>query len=1049
MSEHHDHNHEHENQKAPAAETKASELTRDSRYWLSLEQWGNDPEFQKLAEQEFRSSPLREGNEKEEGWARREFLKLMGASLAMASAGCIRRPVQKIVPFNKQPEEVVPGVYNQYTSTFSDGSETIGILVRTKDGRPLKIEGNPSHPLVKGGTTARAQASILSLYDPERLNGPRKNLLNKERTNRDTISLKWEEADDAIVAELKKGGVATLTGNLSSPSTRALVSDFHEAFGGKHYSWEPLSHDDILEGQKASYGQALIPLYRFDKAKIIVSFGADFLGTWLNPSVFSAQFSEGRKDIKNMNKLVVFDTNYSLTGANADIRVRIKPSQLMTAVMALAGRVAKKTSNSRLAEVAGKYAESEKALHIEPALLDRLAEDLVAHKGQSLIVAGGLNTMTAESVDLQIAVNALNTVLGNDGATVDHKNAMTIDASTADLTELIDKMKAGSINTLIIHGVNPGYAAAAGFGFADALKKVKNVIYTGDRIDETGRLAHYVLPDNHPMENWGDTEISKGLFGIHQPTLRPLYDTRSFQLSLMTWAYMAERGPKRLTTPESYFDYLKAYWKSDVYPKAGKGSGFDDFWDDTLENGFAGATTEASTSRNLNAGALKNLEPKMVSGFELVLYPSVGLGDGKYANVAWLQELPDPVTKVCWDNYACISIASAEKLKVKEGHLLSLKVGDQTVEVPAHIQPGLHDDVIAIPVGYGRTAAGKVGNKIGVNVYDLGTVGKTGVQYAGQTVEVTNKKGSYKLANPQGHHVMEGRKLVVEATLKEYLKNPAANNHGAHVWSIWSGHQYNGHRWAMGIDLNQCTGCSACVISCQSENNIPVVGKRYVIEGREMAWIRIDRYYVGTPEDAQVVFQPILCQHCENAPCETVCPVAATVHSDEGLNDMVYNRCVGTRYCSNNCPYKVRRFNWFNFTKNIEKPMHLALNPDVTLRPRGVMEKCSFCVQRIKQGTLKAKLEKRSVKDGDIKPACQTACPSGGIVFGDLNDPESEVAKRFKDPRSYALLEEFHAKPMIRYMTKIRNNYDETLRGAAPAAEHGAETAHGNSEGGH
>ncbi len=1031
MSEinHHDHeNHEH----------ASAPKERDSRYWLSLEQWSEDPEFQKLAEQEFRSSPLRE-SDGEDGWARREFLKLMGASLAMASAGCIRRPVQKILPYNKQPEEVTFAVPNFYTSTYFDGSDALGLLVRTREGRPLKIEGNPKHPMNRGGTSARAQAHILSLYDPERIKGPLRNLLNKGKTNRDTINTKWEEVDDATVKQLAKGGVVVLTGAVNSPSTRALIGDFAQAFGAKHMMWEPLAHEEIREGQKASYGDDVVPFYRFDKAKIIISVDADFLGTWLMPTTFSRQFATARKDIENMPKLVVFDSAYSLTGANADVRVRIKPSQQIAVVMGLAHEVAKRMGAMKPA--LEPFANVAAQLGIEPALFAKMAEDLHLNRGKSLVVAGGLPTLTSQARELQIAVNYLNSLLGNDGITVDGKAGMPgLNASYQDMAELIDSLNKGSVKTVIIHGTNPMYSLGESSGFHEAIKKAELVLYTGDRNDETGKIANYVIPDLHALEAWGDLEIGRGLFSIHQPTIRPMYDTRSFQLSLMNWAFMAKKGPRRIQDFETYYDYLRNFWKEEVYPKAGKGKSFDDFWDEALQVGVVGDQANGG-ARTFRAEVLNQVKPVAKSeGFELVLYPTIALGDGRLANVAWLQELPDPVTKICWDNYVCLSIATAEKMKVREGHMMDITVNGKSFKLPAHIQPGLHDDVLAVPVGYGRTAAGKVGNNIGLNAYTMVSYQKGMPIYAGAKAEVKNTGMKYDLANPQGHHVMEGRQIVVEATLKEYLKNPAAGKHQHHIFSIWSGHAYNGHKWGMGVDLNTCTGCNACVIACQSENNVPVVGKKYVIQGREMHWLRIDRYYVGEPNNAQVVFQAMLCQHCDNAPCETVCPVAATVHNSEGLNDMVYNRCVGTRYCSNNCPYKVRRFNWFNYAKLIEKPMHLALNPDVGVRTRGVMEKCTFCVHRIKETKAHAKLEKRELKDGEVTTACAQACPTDAIIFGDMNDPNSRVAKWFKDPRGYALLEEFHAAPNVRYMAKIRNDDQETRPGRQ---------GHGSKEGGH
>ncbi len=1006
---------------------------RDNKYWLSLEQWGGDPEFQKLAETEFLSSPIREGAESEgqDGWARREFLKLMGASLAMATAGCIRRPVQKIVPYNKQPEEVTHGVSSFYTSTWSDGVETFGLLVKSREGRPTKVEGNPNHALSKGGLSARAQAHILSLYDPERLQGPKHNLQNKEKTNRDTISAKWEDIDAAAVKQLKKGGVVVLTGNLASPATRAVVSDFCQGFKAQHITWEPLAHDEIREGQRASFGDDVVPYYRFDDAKVIVSVDADFLGTWLAPTTFTKQFADGRRNPKTMSKLVVFDSGYSLTGANADVRVRIKPSQQLDVLMGLAHEIVVKKSfgkyagNSAVKTALEPYAGASAKLSISKEAWQKLVDDLIHFKGKSLVVAGGLQTRTEWSHEVQVAANFLNAALGNDGATVDAKIPLTsVRASNKEFLGLIEDLNAGKVKTVIIHKTNPAYSAINS-GFTAALKKAEMVFYTGDRMDETGKQADYLIPDNHAMEAWGDSESYKDVISLQQPTIRPMYDTRSVQLSLMTWAFMAETGPKRLTTPETFYDYLRNYWKDDVHPKFGKGKAFEDFWEEALQNGAIGVANleKGSSERNFKVEALSAIKPVKAQGMELVLHPTSMFMDGTLSNVSWLNELPDPVTKVVWDNYASLSIKTAEMMKIAQGDVLEIKVGESTLKVPALIQPGLHDDVVAIAVGYGRTAGGKVTNGVGSNAYELVQYNKTGAVYSGLQATVTKTGLKTKLATTQSHHSMEGRKMVAEATLNEYVKDEAANNHKHKIWSIWSGHQYNGNKWGMAVDLNTCTGCSACMVACQSENNITVVGKKYVLEGREMHWIRIDRYYVGSPEDAHAVFQPVMCQHCDNAPCETVCPVLATVHSSEGLNDMVYNRCVGTRYCSNNCPYKVRRFNWFNYAKLIEKPMHLALNPEVTVRPRGVMEKCTFCTHRIKEARVKSRVENRELKDGDVKVACEQSCPTGAITFGDMNDPTSRVAKIFnEDKRAYALLEEFHAAPSVRYMTKIRNN---------------------------
>ncbi len=1029
----HDHDHEHSEAELAAKKALGPQIQRDNKYWLSLEQYNQDPEFLKQVDAEFQSSPLKENDDKE-GFARRDFLKLMGASVALASSGCIRRPVQKIVPYVQQPEEVTLGIPNFYTSTYFDGSEGLGLLVKTREGRPIKIEGNPQFPLNQGGLSVRSQASILSLYDPERLRAPRKNLFNQTRTNKDTITAVWDDMDAKIAEQLKKGGVVVLTGALASPSTRSIVREFGEAFKAQHITWEPLSHEEIRDGQKASFGEGSVPFYRFDKAKMIVSIDADFLGTWLAPVTFTRQFSESRRDPTKMSRLVAFDSHFSLTAANSDMRFKIKPSQQLTVVMGLLHELvigqgkSSYAGNSAAKNALASYAGAAQTLGISADVFKKMASDLWEHRGQSLVVAGGLPTRSENAHDLQIAVNMLNAVLENDGKTIQAKaGSPGLVGSTSDLLKLVSDMKAGKVKTLILHKTNPIYALPASVGFAEALKKVDMVISTTSHMDEVAHHCHYIIPDNHNLESWGDAEFASGVLAIQQPTIRSMYDTRSFQLSLMTWGFVAKQGPKRLLAYETFYDYLKNFWKEEIFPKHSKGLGFEDFWQKVLQEGYIGETASGG-SRSFKADAISNLKaPAAQSGYELVLYPTVQMGDGTETNISWLHELPDPVTKIVWDNYVSVSVATAEKLGLIEGMILELTVGGNKMELPAHIQPGLHDDVMAVAVGYGRTEGGKIASGIGKNAYQLMTFKGDQAIFAGQKVDVKNTLKKYDLACTQGHHTMEGRLIVAEATKTDYVKDKKVGFHRHHTWSIWSGHKYNGHKWAMAVDLNTCTGCSACMTACQSENNIPVVGKKYVLQGREMHWIRVDRYYTGTPDAPDTVFQPIMCQHCDNAPCESVCPVLATVHTDDGLNAMVYNRCVGTRYCSNNCPYKVRRFNWFNYTVNkIEKPLHMALNPEVTVRTRGVMEKCTFCVQRIKEGRNSAKLAKRELKDGDIKTACQTACPASAITFGDMNDPESKVSQMFKNERAYALLEEWNAAPSVRYMSKIRNNDKET-----------------------
>ncbi len=1015
---------------------RPKDLVRDNTYWRSFDELNNTAEFQKSLTTEFMSSPLRaesalEGTESD-GVARRDFLKLMGASVALTTAaGCIRRPIQKMIPYNKQPEEVTLGVPNYYTSTYFDGQEGFGLLVKSREGRPVHIEGNPNNPLNGSAVSVRAQASLLSLYDPERMQKPFRNLLNEKKTNKETVGISWEELDKKVVADLGKGGIAILTGNLSGPATKAVVGDFCAGFKADHYTWEPLAQDDVLNGQKLSYGESVVPSYRYDKAKIIVSIDADFLGAW-GPAIGSNRlFAEGRRNPSKMSRLISFDSTYSLTAANADVRVRIKPSEQLQIIMGLIAEIFPENST------ASSYKGAAEKLGINSETFKKIAADLKKNAGESIVVTGGLQTRTADSEAVQIATNYLNSLLSNDGKTILAKSGNpNLSADYDSLITLISKMKSGAVKTLIIYRQNPIYALANSLGFHEALSKVDTVVFIGDQMDETASFSNYVATDNHALESWNDSEFANGLFGIHQPLIRSMYDTRSFQLSLMTWGFMAKVGPRRLQDFETFHEYLRAFWKTEMAPKLAKGQDFEIFWNHTLQHGTVGEIANSS-ARSFKTDALNKIKQNQKSSeLELALYPTSHIGDGTLANVSWLQELPNPVSKIVWDNYASVSMKTADRLHLKQGDLIEVTSNSVTVALPTHIQPGLHDGVVAVAIGYGRTKAGKVGNDVGQNAFVFATKdANNNILFSGSAVEIKKIGQKYDLVTTQGHDSMEGRQIVVQATNKDYEKSKSANIHKHHTWSMWSGHQYNGHKWGMAIDLNTCTGCSACMTACRSENNIHVVGKKYIMQGREMDWIRIDRYYVGDTENAQAVFQPIMCQHCDNAPCETVCPVAATVHSSEGLNEMVYNRCVGTRYCSNNCPYKVRRFNWFNYAKLIEKPMHMALNPDVGVRTRGVMEKCTFCVQRIKEGKNIAKTENRPLKDGDIKVACESACPTKAITFGDLNDENSRVAKTFKaEERSYALLEEWYAKPSVRYMSKIRNNDQITHGESAHAA---------------
>ena len=1023
-------------------------LTNGPEYWQSLEQYNGNPEFAKRAENEFMSSPYAPEDAKD-GFARREFLKLMGASIAMATTACVRRPIQHIIPYAQAPKELTPGIANFYASSWFDGNEGYGLLVKTLDGRPIKLEGNPQHPMNLGSLPARAHAEVLSLYDPDRLKGPTQNSQNKDRTNREAVSARWDLLDPKVVEQLAKGGVAILSSTLPSPSSKAMIADFLRVYPGRWVQYDALPSDAIVEGQRRSYGRAVFPRYRLDQARMVVSIDADLLGTFVSPAEFMKQWGKARKPGADMLRLVMFESTVSLTGLNADDRYRIKPSQQLDVVYALINAVSRASKGAANVPAAVRGGEEAAARIGVPAdQLAKIGEQLWANRGKSLVVAGGLPT--EQSVDVQVAVNLLNSVLGNDGATIDHDVAtyQTRQGSTAELTKLIADMNSGAVKNLIIHGTNPVYTLPTDLGFVEALRKVPFIVYTGNYNDETGVYANYVLPAGSSLESWGDHELQSGVISIQQPTIRPLHDSRSFEESLLAWTQKAASAPARAKGAKDWYEYVRGVWRTEIQGRAdlGRGKSFDDFWQAVLQEGVVDTTGGRRASARGNArafngaGSLNTKARTATTGYELALFPTSQLADGKYANVAWLQELPDPVTKIVWDNYLMVSPAMARKEGLHEGDKVDLTVGKKKIRVPVHVQPGMHDEVLALAVGYGRTRAGKVAKDIGVNAFELASFVNGNAIFSGQAATIAKTAEKYRLVSTQDHHTMEGRQIVIETTNAAYQKNPEAGIHRHKVFSIWPEHQYNKHRWAMSIDLNVCTGCSACVIACQSENNVPVVGKRYVMDGREMHWLRIDRYYKGTPENPEAVFQPMLCQHCETAPCETVCPVLATVHNDEGLNDMVYNRCVGTRYCSNNCPYKVRRFNWFNYSKR-EAPLHMALNPDVTVRSRGVMEKCTFCVQRIRHTTNVPGDAKRTgrIPDGTIKTACQQTCPTDAIIFGDLNDKDSAVHKLFEDKRTYAVLEEINTQPRVRYMTRIRNA-DRVVADA-----HGG---HGNDHGG-
>lgn len=1007
-------------------------------HWQSFE-LKDHKELKQIQNQEFYTSPDPVINRIKTGdYDRKTFLKLMGASSLMMTANCIPQKPEKIVPYVEKPDFMVPGLPNYYASSCGGCNAGCGLLIKTKDGRPLKLEGNPKHPLNKGAVCASGQASILNLYDPDRAQNPQK------ISNGSGEAISWKDLDEAVKKALSEnaGKTRILTGYLNSPGTSRMIDEFlSKVGGGKHYQIDLISQEEAIAlAAEKSYGKAVVPNYRFDKAKVVLSLDADFMGTWLSPVQFTRQFTSRRNlDTKEkFNTLISIETMPSVTGSNAEIRIPVKPNDVRKVGLAIAKEIAELGGNSfgQLAEVNAENIAKE--LEINPSTLKNIAKLLWDARGESLVVGGSSSTQSEEAIDLQIAVNLLNSMLDNDGKSVDHSTARVGGfSSSSDLSNLEKELNAGEVGVLLIYNVNLLYQIPDSAGWKGLLTKAKAIISLGDRIDETAQVAQYLAPSNHFLEAWGDRSTVDGLISIQQPTIQPLYATRSFEDSLISWAGGELAGAK------SHYEYLKS-----TYSKVTN-------WTEFLKGGiYNKADLDGNRAGRGFKGNVEKLADKK-DGLSLALYTTVALGDGTHANNPVLQELPDPVTKVTWDNFVAISPDQAKKRNLKSNDVVKVSVGAQEITLPLQVQPGMNKDTIGIALGYGRTSAGKVGNGVGKNSYNLATLSKGNLVLGGQSVELTSTGKTYKLATTQDHHMMnpgnplgtkwKDRALILTATLDEFSKNPKHGTEAADgefpmlnktekSRGFNPEYEYKGYRWGLSVDLTLCTGCSACMVACQIENNVPVVGRDEVRVGREMHWIRIDRYYIGDeskPETIEIGHQPVMCQHCENAPCETVCPVAATVHGDEGTNDMVYNRCVGTRYCSNNCPYKVRRFNWMEHWRDgkdfARSPRQLSFNPEVTVRSRGVMEKCTFCSSRVAEKKIKAKIEGRVLKDGELKSACQETCPSDAISFGNTNDKDSDVSKKFNDPRSYKILDFLNVKPQVAYLTRVRNQKKESV----------------------
>jgi molybdopterin-containing oxidoreductase family iron-sulfur binding subunit len=936
--------------------------------------------------------------------SRRDFFRWSGVGFAVGLAsGCDSKKAHKALALVQGRDGFTPGTDLWFATTCAGCAAGCGALAKSRDGRVIKLEGNPEHPVGRGALCAVGQAQLRDLYDGERLKAPR---LGGKDTD-------WSALDADLSARLKAAqSVRVLSGTITSPTLRKAVDGFLKTLpGAALVQYDALSASALAEAYARTHGVRLVPDYRFEKADFVLGVEADFLGTWINPAGFGRAYASRRTpDKPSMSRHVQVESGLSLTGSNADTRIRVAPSEAAAFLEHLAAAV-----------------EHGAPLRpLEPKLAAKaagLAAELRAHAGRSLVVCG-LNDLHA-----QIFAARINHALGNEGATVElARPSLQRQGDDAALHALLQDLAAGRVDALVVLDANPAFEVP---GFAAAAAKVPLKVGLLRHDDETAALCTHVAPDHHPLETWRDSEAVAGVWSLHQPLLEPLFGTRDAAESFAAWS----------GSPTSAQDQVKALWRTEVFPTVG-GLDFDAFWHDAVQRGFADLGSKAAAPAYQEDRAKTQAEgsarpaPK-AAAHELLLYAKAGNLDGRHAHNPWLQELPDPITKITWDNYAQLSPGTAEALKLKQGDVVRLRAaGLPDLVLPVAIQPGLHGRTVAVALGYGRTRAGKHGTHVGQDAFPWVGGGELR-SYQGLALEVSPTPQHLELACTQDHHLMEGREPVREMAYAAYAKDPAsARPHAPHggMGSLYREHPKGKHQWAMVIDLSKCSGCSACVISCQAENNLPVVGKDEVRRKREMHWMRLDRYYTGSEEEPGVVHQPMFCQQCGNAPCENVCPVIATVHSEEGLNQQVYNRCVGTRYCANNCPYKVRRFNWFEYDRS-DPVENLALNPDVTVRSRGVMEKCSFCIQRIQRAKADAKNEGREVKDGEFQTACQQSCPGMAILFGDLQDPASEISQALKDPKRYLVLGELGVLPAVSYLTKIRNS-EMPNEGAAPGGHH-------------
>ena len=964
----------------------AAESAGGRKYWRSLEAAADTPEFQAWLQREYPAG----ASEWADGPSRRQFLKIMAASIGLAGlAACTRQPQEQILPYVKQPEDLVLGVPLQYATAMTIGGYATGLLVESHEGRPTKIEGNPDHPMSLGAASVFQQAAVLELYDPDRT----KTVLRAGETS------SWEEflADlvPALAEQAPKGGAGLrlLTETVTSPTQAAQIEELLTQYTrAKWHQYEPCNRDNIQFGGD---GRALLePRYHFEPARVIVALDSDFLFSHPASLAYARQFAQGRAVSSEMNRLYVAEPTPTITGSVADHRLACGAAQIAELVQGLLVMTGAPPS----VPVNGWQA----------AWIEGAKRDLRAHRGAGLVLAG-----EGQPPWVHQAVHAINVACGNVGATVTYHPVVAAHPGkqTASLQELAADMHAGHVDLLVQIGGNPVYNAPADLDFAGAMGKVKRHVQCGYFYNETSVFCQWHVPQAHFLESWSDALAFDGTPSIVQPLIEPLYQGRSAH-ELLDALVLAQNS-------RGAYDIVRARWQTGQPPQA-----FEKAWRKMICAGLAPAPAASPSLPSFPSPAEAPDAPEPKAGYEIVFRPDPTIWDGRFSNNGWLQETPKPITKLTWDNAALFSPKLAERLNLHNEDVVELTFQGRSLHAPVWIMPGQAENSVAVHLGYGRTSAGRVGTGQGCNAYALRT---TTAMYHGAGLQVRKVDGRrWRLASAQSHFSLEGRDLYRTGTLEEYDRRPdfalAEAEHPAADDTLYPpDHTYPGYAWGMAIDLNTCIGCNACIVACQAENNIPIVGKGEVSNGREMHWIRVDGYYAGAADYPRMYHQPVPCMHCENAPCEVVCPVAATVHSPEGLNEQVYNRCIGTRYCSNNCPYKVRRFNFLQWPDNTTLTLKLQRNPDVSVRSRGVMEKCTYCVQRINEAKITAEKEDRHVRDGEILTACQQTCPTEAIVFGDLNDPASRVSRLKRQPRNYQMLAELNTRPRTSYLARITN----------------------------